>query len=272
MTAPTPLSALPFVGFTITLPDNLTNVQAPTPPFSNTKEILIANQDSTAALFFRLADTRIVQAQISVYLVTGAAAAGDVLDPVWSGGPQLTGTAGPRTPGADDFDATLTGAALRDEIIAAFNDGANSFAGTLVASVGTTVDQTANGGIVLYSVVLTVDTAIAAGAASNGLVFNAVNVGAVNFRVSPGNVTTATTQGGSGTPLASLTIDATNSTWLPAFTAITLAVGSEGERQDLGGNIGSSGLALVFRAASGNNVQANVTYVQNRGGASRFLL
>jgi hypothetical protein len=50
----------------------------------------------------------------------------------------LTGVAGARTPGADDFDSSLgTVAALIAEIVAAINDPLNSFAVYMLASAGT---------------------------------------------------------------------------------------------------------------------------------------
>ncbi len=57
----------------------------------------------------------------------------------------LTGVAGARTPGSDDFDMSLGSVALLTaEITAAINDGANSFTTTMTAVDGTTdVDLTA---------------------------------------------------------------------------------------------------------------------------------
>lgn len=49
----------------------------------------------------------------------------------------LTGVAGPRTPGSDDFDASLgTVGALQAEIVAAINDPLNSFSGLTAAPSG----------------------------------------------------------------------------------------------------------------------------------------
>lgn len=61
-----------------------------------------------------------------------------------------------------------------------------------------------------------------------------------------------------------------NSLYLPASSAITLSIGSEGNRQPLAtstywaSNPGS-GIGIVMRAGSGNEVNVNVTYIQNRG-------
>lgn len=67
---------------------------------------------------------------ISVLAATGGA--GDIIT---LAGIALTGVAGARTPGADDFDATLgSTAALSAELTSAINDGANSFAAVMVAT------------------------------------------------------------------------------------------------------------------------------------------
>jgi hypothetical protein len=134
LAAPTPLSPLPFVGFTVSIPDGVTNVEADPSPFSNTKEIVVLNTSETETVYFRLADLLVIQAKVVVWLLTGSAAVGDDIDP-WGGGP-LTGVGGPRTPGADDFDATLTGSALRNDIVAALNDAANSWSADLTAADG----------------------------------------------------------------------------------------------------------------------------------------
>lgn len=67
---------------------------------------------------------------------------------------------------------------------------------------------------------------------------------------------------------ASLTL--ANSLYLPASSAITLSIGSEGNRQPLGTSTywstnPGSGIGIVMRAGSGNEVVVNITYVQNRG-------
>lgn len=52
---PTPLgpqvSPYPFTGFTITLPDNLTVVEADPQPYSNTKDLIVYNTDTTNRVF-----------------------------------------------------------------------------------------------------------------------------------------------------------------------------------------------------------------------------
>lgn len=74
-------------------------------------------------------------------------------DTITIGGTTLTGTAGVRTPGSDDFDVTLTTPeALASEITAAINDGSNSFT--------TIVTAAAMGDMVIL-------TAVATGSAGN---------------------------------------------------------------------------------------------------------
>lgn len=260
MAAPTPLSPLPFVGFTVSIPDGVTNVEADPSPFSNTKEIVVLNTSETETVYFRLADLLVIQAKVVVWLLTGSAALGDDIDP-WGGGP-LVGAAA-RVSGADNFDATLTDSALQDDIVAALNDAANSWSADLTAANGPSrvID-----GELRYSVEITVDAAFAVGAASNGIGITVTNVGTQNFGLSPsGTATGSVTAGGKGEDLASLTIDSTNSVCLPPQTGITLCIGPEGERNDLAGDDGSSGLALVFSATAGPTDVA-VTYVQCRGG------
>lgn len=264
MTAPTSLSPLPFHGFTTVLPDNATVVQAAQAPYSNTKEILLVNMDAAAGVYFRLARVKVVQAQISLFLMSGLAEPGtSTITPAWAGGPSLSAVNGPRTPGADDFNGSLAGLALRGDIIAALNDPLNSFAAFLTASAG----PTSPSGVA--SIVITVDAAFAGGQASNGQTLTVVNGATVDFAVSPGDALSGTTQGGTGESLATINVSGANSTWLPPQTSVTLSIGSEGDRNDLGGDEGSSGYALVLRAGSGSDVHVNVTYVQNRGGAGR---
>jgi hypothetical protein len=50
----TALSPRPFVGFTLTLPDNLTVVEADLAPFNNTKEIIFLNRDPDNAIFVQV--------------------------------------------------------------------------------------------------------------------------------------------------------------------------------------------------------------------------
>lgn len=56
-------------------------------------------------------------------------------DTITIGGVVLTGVAGPRTSGSNDFDVTGGGAAAAADIVAAINDGANGFTATVTAAV-----------------------------------------------------------------------------------------------------------------------------------------
>lgn len=265
MAIPTPISSLPFAGHTITLANNATNGQASIAPYSNTNEIILLNTSTTAGedVYVRVADVVTHQASVGLFLLTGSAAIGDTITPTWSGGPVLTGAAA-RVPGANNFNANLSGLALRNDIVTALNDPANGFAATVTAVAGTPLP---NAGANYYWIQVQVDVLVADGAASNGVGnLTVANVGTANFGVTPGTALTAPTQGGLGVGLAALTIDGTNSTLIPSNTAITLSIGPEGERNDLAGANGESGLALVFRLVSGTNVDVNITYVQNRGG------
>ena len=78
------------------------------------------------------------------------------------GGVVLTGTAGPRTSGADDFDRSLgTTALLAAEIVAAINDPANSFSGIVVAVLNvSTVELTAVTPGALGNLVTLTDTSL----------------------------------------------------------------------------------------------------------------
>lgn len=50
----TPLSPFPFEGFTITLPDNLTVVEAAPQPYANTKDLIVYNTDTTNRIFMTI--------------------------------------------------------------------------------------------------------------------------------------------------------------------------------------------------------------------------
>lgn len=51
-----PLSPLPLVGFTLTLPDNGTVVEADPAPFNNTKELVVLNLDGDNRVFMQIVD------------------------------------------------------------------------------------------------------------------------------------------------------------------------------------------------------------------------
>lgn len=109
-----------------------------------------------------------IQAQGSI-VVAGVPAAGETIT---IGGVVLTGVAGARTPGSDDFDVTGPTSAIAADIAAAINDGANSFTGTVTASA------------ISSTVIL---TAVPVGAAGNGITL--VTSDAVNFTLSGGSLT-----------------------------------------------------------------------------------
>ena len=82
--------------------------------------------------------------------------------------------------------------------------------------------------------------------------------------------TTATLVGGSDAIPTAADVTLGNSTFIPPGSAITLSIGSEGNRQPLAGsawwavNPGSK-YGIVLRASTGVDVFVNVTFVQNRG-------
>jgi hypothetical protein len=85
----------------------------------------------------------------SITVVSAPLTAGDTIDMQKPGDglSTLTGVAGARTPGADDFDASIgTVTGLRDEILAALSDSSNSFAEgwTFAASGVDSIDITAS--------------------------------------------------------------------------------------------------------------------------------
>jgi hypothetical protein len=239
---------------TLTLPNATTLTFPVVDPFGNTKEIVLLNLDNTNAIYVKTVNAKTAQAQIAVFFPTGSVAAGDVIT---APGPiTMTGFAGARTPGANNFNATLTGAALATEVAAAINDGANAWNGNWSA----TADVTTGG---VHFVRLTVDTSVNVGAASNGYGPVAVTVAtAGDMVVSPGDVTTNSTTGGYGAaPVAGDVTEATSFV-LPKESSATFFIGSEVSN-------GDSGFRLVFLPAAGTNVKINVTYVQNNGGGGK---
>jgi hypothetical protein len=109
------------------------------------------------------------------------------------------------------------------------------------------------------------------GAAGNGLVVSAAAGGRISVPVG----STPTANGVNAIPAA---LAAASSTVIPAGGAITLAIGSEGNRQPLGlstwwddglGDLtisgSGSGLGILVQMEAGGPADLNVTYVQNRG-------
>jgi hypothetical protein len=50
------MSPLPFLGFTVTLPDNVTVVELDPQPYSNTKEVLFLNTSATDRVLVKVVD------------------------------------------------------------------------------------------------------------------------------------------------------------------------------------------------------------------------
>ncbi len=109
--------------------------------------------------------------------------------------------------------------------------------------------------------------AVPPGTAGNGIVLSVVN-GAPPTGLRVG-VTTPTAGGKDALPTAA-SVTASNSTVIPAGSAITYDVGSEGNRQPLADSTfwaaePGSKLGVVLKAESGTAVEVNATLVQNRG-------
>jgi hypothetical protein len=135
----------------------------------------LTNDAADASGYLEFIDQSAVAATGTV-TPTGAAAVGVSITVA---GVTLTPAGGARTPGSDDYDDTLAGAAaLATEITAAINDGANSFAALVTAT-----DLT---GSVLI-------TAVTPGVAGNLLTFTETSAG-VAYTLSP---LTGTLAGGS---------------------------------------------------------------------------
>lgn len=81
-------------------------------------------------------------------------------------------------------------------------------------------------------------------------------------------VQVATTAG--GVPLAAA-VTAANSVWVPPGASVTLAIGSEGLRNQLNtaaywAGAPGAGLNIVVKLGSGASLDINVTYMNNLGG------
>lgn len=72
MAVVTPLSPLPVVGFSLTLPDAVTVVEASTAPFNNTKEIIVYNPSVTDNVLIQIADLGVPPALPAAAAVTAA--------------------------------------------------------------------------------------------------------------------------------------------------------------------------------------------------------
>jgi hypothetical protein len=111
---------------------HITETSEHTPRHVILRDLIIANNDVGGVCVH--VDGSNTFASGSFTLITSPLAAGDILT---IGGVTLTGVAGARTPGSDNFNATLTpDTALVAEIVAAINDPANSFGGLVTAIPG----------------------------------------------------------------------------------------------------------------------------------------
>lgn len=267
MAAPiTPISPLPVVGFTLTLPNNTTVVELNPQPFNNTKSVMFLNRSSVDDIFIKVVNTKIENAFAVVAMTTGPGGPSppflSVGDTITIGGMPLTAVAGARTPGANNFSISpTTFAAQTAEVAAAINDPANVF----VATVNATSFAPLFGSQNFASVRIEVTVAGAAGNATTIAVAPA-NAGALTLPVNGGGVFVG---GKDGLPTAA-SVTAATSTVLPPGAALTLDIGSEGNRHPLATaafwavNQGS-GLGIVVKSNSGVNIDLNVSLLQNRG-------
>lgn len=274
MQGPTILSQYPWVSQGVTCVDEFTVAYASPAPYGNTKEILVYNTSDTIPVFIRAVSTKIEQASISIILVPTAVSfifPGDALvfDP---GGLSLTLTCVAGPPGANQFewDPGLNPTTQANHIRDAIN---LNWAGIVLA---TTEVYTDNG--YTYRVVrCRIAAAFQVGDASNGYgiqITNALTIPGIGnpWTVSPGdfsvlNVQTGFSAGGVGSVIGPADLTIANALYLPPLSAITLAVGVEGERNDLAGPNSPAGLQVAFLCGTGGtNVSLSVTYVQASGG------
>ena len=203
-------------------------------------------------------------------LVVSTATPGD-LTASWAGGP---GPAGSRpginlvvapgsafssllliAPSREVIDLINSEGAVAWNIALAINDALNTTAAFVTARMDEplTASTNASGKLTVF--------AAAAGTAGNGIVVASTD---------PAIITTSPTSGGKDALPSAASVVAATSTVIPAGGAITLAIGSEGNRQALAdstywaANPGSK-LGIILKAASGTDVDVNVTLVQNRG-------
>jgi hypothetical protein len=262
----TPISPLPFVAFTATLPNSATVVQLDPQPFNNTKEVILRNLDLVDQIFVKTVDLKEENAFAVLATKTGPLGGFppflSVGDTTTIGGSPLTAVAGARTPGANDFSiAPTTLAAQAAEIAAAINDPANAFAATLTATSFAPLTTTGTVATVRIEVIV-------AGSAGNAttIVVAVANAGALTLPVNGGGVFV----GGEDALPSAASVSAATSIVIPPNTATILPIGSEGNRQPLATTTWwavnqGSGLGIVAKAAAGANLSLNVTYIQSRG-------
>lgn len=147
----------------------ITEDAADVPRFVRLQNLTIENTDIGEECIFVDGSNTFATGTITV--VTAPLAAGDL---VTIGGTPLTGVAAARTPGSDDFNASLgTTTALAAEIAAAINDTANSFA--------TLVSATASGSTVTLE-------AVTPGAGGNAITLSVTTVPPGGLTVSGANL------------------------------------------------------------------------------------
>ena len=245
MSAPSDLSPVPAVGFSLTAPPATVTYANPA-PFGNTKEIIILNTDTTEGIYFRFVSNPTVQATGSFQVGSGVdlPQAGDMIA---IGGVFLTAVNGPAGVGQFSVDSgTQGGIAL--EIAAAITSVPNGLTGIVTPG-------TIQGGLIPL-------IAVPVGTAGNliGLGTTAL----ARLTPSGGALT-----GGVGTALVPADVAAGNSTFIPAGAAITLAIGPEGYRQVIRASWGVDGgsfIYLVFNPSGIAPVTVNITYVNGPGG------
>ncbi len=280
MAAPiTPISQLPFLSFTVAGITNGTVVELDPQPFSNTKEIILLNLSAADQMYVQVASLGAVQASGDI-IVTAVAGAGDtiVIDTPPGLAATLTAVAGPA--GVDEVsidEPPLSGSAsfqaqnFQLRVYQALIDPGNSFLAEGVDIFLVEPSDLGNPGLPVFESPIRVVSTLA-GTLGNATVFTDTGADWATFApagqtvFSPGTLT----GGVDALPLAAAVTSA-NSTILPAGAAITLAIGSEGNRQPLAtvafwaANPGSKLGVVAIMAPLAVAADLNVTYVQNRG-------
>ena len=277
MAAPiTPISQLPFLSFTVAGITNGTVVELDPQPFSNTKEIILLNLSAADQMYVQVASLGAVQASGDI-IVTAVAGAGDtiVIDTPPGLAATLTAVAGPA--GVDEVSIDTPPLPLpviqnfQLRVYQALIDPGNSFLAEGVDIFLVEPSDLGNPGLPVFESPIRVVSTLA-GTLGNATVFTDTGADWATFApagqtvFSPGTLT----GGVDALPLAAAVTSA-NSTILPAGAAITLAIGSEGNRQPLAtvafwaANPGSKLGVVAIMAPGAVAADLNVTYVQNRG-------
>lgn len=254
---PVPTTPLPATGVTF-VASTAAVVGPGSGPYANTKTIILLNRDATNDVYIRFVDTRIVPATASVTVIAQPVAGNTIT----INGVVLTGVAGARTSGNNDFSvAGTTRDAIAAEILAALLDVNNSFIEppNVGAPLGGAKDDSstvAPNGLVTFL----------AGPSFPGTAGNALTLATNNpaaFTISG-----ATFAGGANQLPAVGTFTTANSIVLPPGVPVTLDIGTEGDgrnpvaAQGFWSTNTGSGLTLLGVAAAGGPMNVNVTYVQ----------